>query len=245
MAASEAQPLSRDSVVVGLPKMSKTEAISLVGEMLVEAGHVDPAYVVSMLTREETVSTFLGNGVAMPHGTFEGKESVRSTGLMVAQCPDGIEWGEGTAHLIIGLAAVGDDHIHLLAHIADVLQDEILAQKLWTTDDAELLYSTLSPPNSNEDEPSPIRGELVIGSGTGLHARPASLIVELAKGFEGEVLIDKEGRSAKANSILGLLSLGAVAGDEVTVTVSGGDHDDGVAVVNEVERILTTPESEL
>ena len=115
--------LAREAVITGLPSVSKTEAIRYVGSLLVERGHVTEGYVDAMLQREETVSTFLGNGVAMPHGTFESRDWVHSTGIVVAQYPDGVDWGVGTAHLVIGLGAVGDDHVAVLSHIADVLQD--------------------------------------------------------------------------------------------------------------------------
>ena len=66
--------LAREAVITGLPSVSKAEAIRYVGSLLVERGHVTDGYVDAMLEREETVSTFLGNGVAMPHGTFESRD---------------------------------------------------------------------------------------------------------------------------------------------------------------------------
>jgi phosphocarrier protein FPr len=193
-----------------------------------------------MLAREENVPTFLGNGVAMPHGTFESKEAILRTGIVVAQYPDGIDWaGYGTANLVIGLAAAGEEHVQILSHIAEVLQDEDLAEKLGSTTDASMLHATLNAPAASDDE---LTADVTIGSEAGLHARPATLIVEFAKGFDGEILISKDGRDAKANSIMSLLSLGAVSNDVVTVSVTGDDAEAGMA---EVTRILTTPEAEL
>ena len=244
--------LAREAVISGLPSVSKTEAITYVGSLLVERGHVTDGYVDAMLEREETVSTFLGNGVAMPHGTFESRDWVHSTGIVVAQYPDGIDWGVGTAHLVIGLGAVGDDHVAVLSHIAEVLQDEEVAEELWTTDNADHLYSVLSAGADGEgseeaasEATGPVDRTITISGEGGLHARPASLIVEFAKAYDGKITISKGEKTAKGTSIMGLLSLGAVASDVVEVSVEGADAAATTEAANEVERILTTPESEL
>lgn len=236
------QLLAREAVVIGLPSVSMEEAIRFVGDMLVERGHATSDYVDGMLEREQKVSTFLGNGVAMPHGTFESKEAIQRTGIVVAQYPDGIDWGVGTANLVIGLAATGEEHVQILSHIAEVLQDEDLAAELGSTTDSAHLHATLNTPVDDDDEPEPLSAEITITGEAGLHARPASLIVEYAKAFDGEILISKDDRSAKANSIMSLLSLGAVSNDTVEIAVTG---DDGAAALAEITRILTTPEAEL
>ena len=237
------QLLAREAVVIGLPSVTMEEAITFVGNMLVERGHATSEYVDGMLEREQKVSTFLGNGVAMPHGTFESKEAIQRTGIVVAQYPEGIDWGVGTANLVIGLAATGEEHVQILSHIAEVLQDEDLAAELGSTTDSAHLHATLNTPvDDDDDEDTSVSAEVTITSEAGLHARPASLIVEYAKGFDGEILISKDGRSAKANSIMSLLSLGAVSNDTVEIEVDG---ENGEAALAEITRILTTPEAEL
>ena len=238
------QFLARDAIFEDLPAMSKEEAIRYVGDALVARGHVGPSYVEAMLEREETVSTFLGNGVAMPHGTLESKEAVLSTGIVVAQCREGIDWGVGTAHLVIGLGATGDDHIHVLSHIADVLQDDELAEQLWTADGDQLYEALNTSADDDDEEPEPMTTEITICEGAGLHARPASLIVELAKGFSGSIKITKD-KTARADSIMAVLSLGAVAGDTVSLEIEGDDDAESAAALAEITRILTTPEAEL
>lgn len=232
---------------LGLPSCTKEEAVRFVGELLVERGHVDANYVDGMLEREATVSTYLGNGVSMPHGTFESRDAVHSTGIALAQYPDGIDWGMGTAHLIIGLAATGDDHVLILSKIAEVLQDEEVAESLWTCEDAEFIAQTfaITAEDEDDDESGETDREVTISGEGGLHARPASLIVDFAKTFEGTILIEKDGKSAKATSIMGLLALGATAGDVVQLSASDASNADAEAALDEVERILTTPESEL
>jgi len=242
MTATQEITLSREAMIIGLPSVEKAEAIQYVGNLLAENGHVDASYVDAMLEREETVSTYLGNGVAMPHGTFESRDVVHSTGIVVAQYPDGIDWGVGTAHLVIGLAALGDDHVQVLSHIAEALQDEDVAEQLWTTTDTEFLYQVLT--SSGEDE-GPIERSVTISGEGGLHARPASLIVEFAKSYDGKITIAKDGKTAKATSIMSVLALGAVANDVVDVHVEGDDAQAAEDAAAEIQRILTTPESEL
>lgn len=241
MSVMEKQLLTREAVVIGLPSVTQTEAIEFVGSMLAERGHIGEPYVAAMLEREETVSTFLGNGVAMPHGTFESRDEIKNTGIVVAQYPDGVDWGVGTAHLVIGLAAVGDDHVAILSHMAEVLQDEAVAEELWTTTDHDRLFTVLTTIESDEDSSAVTRSVVISGEG-GLHARPASFVVEFAKSFDGTITIAKDGKVAKATSIMSVLSLGAVANDEVEIVVEG---DDAEAAAAELERILTTPEGEL
>ena len=108
----------------------RTEAVRQAGELLVVAGAVDPAYVDSMLAREDSISTYMGEGVAIPHGTNEGKQAVLSDALTVVRYPDGVDWGNGTAHVVIGIAAVGEGHLPVLAALADVLTDPDRAARL-------------------------------------------------------------------------------------------------------------------
>ena len=136
--------LARDSVYIAKSAASQDEAIEFVGHKLVDLGLVDEPYVPAMKKREESFSTYLGNGVALPHGTFDAKSSVHGTGIVVAQYPDGVAWGDETAHLVIGLAATGEDHVNVLAQLAEVLMDEELCEKLWVTDDADEIYEALS-----------------------------------------------------------------------------------------------------
>lgn len=136
--------LPRESVVLGLPACEMAEAIEFVGGMLVERGVVNPPYIQGMKDREETISTYLGNGVALPHGTLATKDEINGTGIVVAQYPEGIAWGDGVARLVIGLAAIGEDHMEVLSQLAEVLQDEELSEKLATTDDAEFVFETLN-----------------------------------------------------------------------------------------------------
>ena len=136
--------LARTDVVLGCKADSMDQAIEHVGSLLVSRGSVTPPYVDGMKHRERVVSTYLGNGVALPHGVNESKDFIRSTGIVVGQYPEGVDWGPGTAYLVVGLAAIGDDHVRVLSQLAEILQDEELCEQLAQTDDADFVYGQLS-----------------------------------------------------------------------------------------------------
>lgn len=232
------KPLGRDAIFLGRTESTMEEAIEFVGGQLVARDVVDESYIAGMKKREESVLTYLGNGVALPHGTYESKDAIRGTAIVVAQYPSGLDWGGNEVHLVIGLAAVGDEHVQVLSQIAEVLQDEDICHQLWTTDDADFVFEVLAG-DGPDDETSV---EVTILNPAGLHARPAALIVELAKGFESAVTILKNGKSANAKSIMSLLALGAVTGDVVTVSAAGSDS---ARAVEAVTRIMVASEEEL
>ena len=104
---------------------SQEEAIRRAGKLLVENGHVEERYIDSMFEREKSVSTFMGNAVAIPHGTGESKQWVTRSGLSVITVPEGVEYGDGNvAKLVIGIAGKGDEHLEILSRIATVCEDE-------------------------------------------------------------------------------------------------------------------------
>src|SRR5690606_17115435 len=103
----------------------KEEAIRYTGDILVDNGYVEASYVEKMLEREELTSTYMGNFVAIPHGTEDAKEQVKDSGLSVVTVPDGVDFGDGnTVKILIGIAGKGDEHLEILSKIALVLSEE-------------------------------------------------------------------------------------------------------------------------
>lgn len=128
--------LSHDNIFLGLKTTSKEEAIKFAGSQLVKLNHVTSEYVTGMLEREKLVSTYLGESIAVPHGTIETKEFVQSTGIVFCQYPDGIQWGDSlddVAKLVVGIAAQGDEHIHVISALTNALDDENVIESLKTT----------------------------------------------------------------------------------------------------------------
>ena len=138
--------LTKENVLVGLPSVTKEEAIKRAGELLVKGGYVDTPYIEGMLNREKDITTYIGKGIAIPHGENAVKDSVRESGIVVLQYPEGIAFGDDKAYLIIGIAGKGNDHLAILANLAttmDEYTDEAL-QKLYTTNDPNALYEVFT-----------------------------------------------------------------------------------------------------
>ena len=131
------------NILTGLPSESKEEAILRAGHLLEAAGYVDPGYAESMLEREKIVTTYIGMGLAIPHGTSETKALVRNSGIVVLQYPDGVDFGEEKARLVIGIAGVGDAHLDILAKISSSLDDEEVLERLSVTSDPEDIFKVL------------------------------------------------------------------------------------------------------
>ena len=137
--------LTPNLVQLGSAATTKSEAIRQAGELLVRAGCVEPGYIAGMHAREQTMSTYLGSGVAIPHGTYDDLSLVRRTAISVLQIPAGVEWEPGElAYLVVGIAAVGDEHIDVLARIGEVVEDEALTRSLFATTDPEAVIECLS-----------------------------------------------------------------------------------------------------
>lgn len=132
--------LTKDKVKLNVKAKDKFEAIRMAGELLVQAGHVPQAYVDKMLEREQVSSTYLGAGLAMPHGTNDSKPLIQSTGMSVLVVPDGVDFGGETAYLVIGLAAVGDEHMEVLSSVAVLVsEDEDMQRILASKSEEELI----------------------------------------------------------------------------------------------------------
>ncbi len=147
-----AAPLLTPALVrLGARAASKEDAIRQAGELLVGAGAAAPGYVAGMLARERTMSTYLGSGVAIPHGTFDELGLVLRTGLSVLQVPEGVDWGEGErAFLIIGIAAQGDEQVEVLQRLAEVVEDEALTRSLIQAADPAAVVECLTRPPAAE-----------------------------------------------------------------------------------------------
>ena len=132
-----------------LDTVTKEEAIKMAGELLYKSGYVGKEYINGMLAREQDVSTYMGRGIAIPHGENAVKDTVKKSGIVVLQFPNGVEFGTGKAKLVVGIAGKGDEHLAILANIAialDEYTDEQL-EELFVTKDKEALYNLFTKSN--------------------------------------------------------------------------------------------------
>lgn len=141
---AKADVINKEGIRLNLSPVSKEDAIRAAGELLVAQGCVEPAYVEAMLDRERLTTTYMGMGLAIPHGTTQAKETVKKTGIVFTQYPDGVDFGDEKAQLVIGIAGIGDEHLDLLAKIADALEDEEVLEKMKTTNDVDWILEKLS-----------------------------------------------------------------------------------------------------
>lgn len=142
-AAPDGAILQPGNIRIGLPAEPKEEAIRRAGELLVAGGYARPEYVDAMLRREKLATTCLGMGLAIPHGTSDAKERVLRSGIVILQYPDGVDFDGEKAHLIVGIAGVGDEHLEILARLSASFEDEELLQRLMTATDPQVIYDAL------------------------------------------------------------------------------------------------------
>lgn len=138
--------LKPEQIFLGLEANDKFEAIRFAGEQLVKAGFVQPSYVDAMFEREKLVSTYLGEGVAVPHGTIEAKDAVLKTGVVVCQYPAGVRFTDdedGVAKLVIGIAARNNEHIQVVSAITNALDSEEAIALLTSTNDVNKVLELL------------------------------------------------------------------------------------------------------
>ncbi|MFC0215088.1 PTS sugar transporter subunit IIA [Paenibacillus chartarius] len=130
--------LSVNKVKLNAKAEDKFEAIRLAGKLLVDAGHAAPEYIEKMIERENTLSTYMGGGLAIPHGTQDSKGLIKSTGLSIVQLPEGVDFGDGEkAQLVIGIAALGDEHMEILTNVAMICSEEENMERIVKAESAE------------------------------------------------------------------------------------------------------------
>ena len=123
----------------------RDDAIRRCGETLVEIGAVDPTYVEAMLARERSISTYVGEGAAIPHGTLAGKDAVHHDALAVLRFPEGVDWDGNPVVVCVAIAARGDGHTEILSELAQILLDPDRARALREATSPDDVLDLLSP----------------------------------------------------------------------------------------------------
>ena len=145
--------VSQETVRLQASAHDKLDAIRQAGELLIQGGCVEPPYVNGMLAREQIMSTYLGNGVSIPHGQHDDLALIRRTGISVLQIPDGVEWEPGErAYLVIGIAATSNEHVGVLANLAEIIEDPAAAEQFARTTDPMLIIERLNRTHVDEVE---------------------------------------------------------------------------------------------
>ena len=227
--------LTRETIRLNAQARDKTEAIRIAGSLLVDSGNMQSGYIDSMLLREKVANTFLGNGIAIPHGLPKDRELILQTGISVTQFPAGVQWNQGeTVYLVVAIAARSDEHIELLANLTDVLDDPATVQRLAQTTDAADIIARLTAARNTEVGAGGTATEaedfakwvdVALTGAAGLHARPATAFVEIAKNFQAEVRVRHISKVANGKSLVSLLKLGADKQASIRIMARGIDED--------------------
>lgn len=123
--------LREENIQLHVDVHDKEAAIRHVGEILVNNGYITNNYINKMIKREEIATTYIGNQVAIPHGTEDSRDEVQQTGIAVITVPNGIDFGDNNiAKVIIGIAGKGDEHLEVLSNIAIVCSEEVNVQRI-------------------------------------------------------------------------------------------------------------------
>lgn len=239
----------------------KEAAIRAAGLVLVECGCIEPGYVESMLGREDQANTFLAYGIAIPHGQQKDRHLIRRTGVAVVQLSEPVEWQTGqVVRLVVGIAAKSDEHLAILSALTELLDDPAAADRLVATQDALEIVRAFAVksegPVARAVTPAVVLkdGKLIdvaIAGSAGLHARPATFFVEVAKRFSCEITVEHAGKSGNGKSMASLLKLGVAGGGAIRIFARGADADEALLALRDAiecglgEQEEGAPESDL
>jgi phosphoenolpyruvate-protein phosphotransferase len=244
--------LTSQNIQLHAQARTKEEAIRAAGRVLVDGGYIEAGYIDSMLGRELQANTYLGNGIAIPHGMGKDRELINRTGVSVVQFPGGVEWNPGqTVRIVVGIAAKSDEHLSILAALTDVLDDSTAAARLAETNDPAEIIRGLT--RDGTEAPAPTEAPLIGGQHVdvkivgkaGLHARPATVLVDVASRFKADIRVQHGTKMANAKAMASLLKLGVPAGDTIRIIATGTDAEAALAALKEaVESGLGEGEEE-
>ena len=225
--------LEEKDIKLNAEAIDKVNAIILTGTLLFENGYTEKSYIESMLKREEQANTYLGNGIAIPHGNIDDKEYIKKTGIVFLQFKKGIKWdNENTVYIVVGIAAKTDEHIGILANLTKIVQRGNIINLLMETDDVKVFIDKLSEATTDRNgeiainvEGFPISFAITVKGEHGLHARPATKLINHLKKYDGEIYIEHNGKFANAKNLVSILSLGVEKNSNIKVFVKGKDAE--------------------
>lgn len=136
--------INEKQILFGQKSVSKEEAIRTAGEVLFENGFIEAPYIESMLKKEESDITYIGNGIAIPHGLNEDKKYIKDSGISVIHYPDGIDYGQDQVYIVIGIAGDDSKHLEILQELAIKLSEESYVNKLIKADSLDVFLESFN-----------------------------------------------------------------------------------------------------
>jgi PTS system mannitol-specific IIA component len=140
--------VSRELIIASGSATTRDDAIREAGNLLLKADAVTGAYVDAMQEREKTVSTYMGNYLAIPHGTNEAKDAIAHSAVSLVRYENPIDWGGQDVRIVVGIAGINDEHLDILSKIAIIFSDEDEAQKMLDATTVDELYQLLENVNA-------------------------------------------------------------------------------------------------
>lgn len=223
--------LCEQDIFISHERVDKLTALQLVCEKLVAAGNTTPEYLQGMLAREAQISTYLGNGIAIPHGTPETRHAVLNTGVKVIVFQSGVDWGDNNvARMVTGIAARSNEHLDILRQLTRALSDEsvphALAMAATSADVLAILTGTGANSVPHKTVTEGEQATFIVRNAHGLHARPGAILVKLIKQFESHITIeniDNDAGPVDGKNLMKVVSLGAKTGHRLRFTAMGTD----------------------
>ncbi|EKG7198242.1 HPr family phosphocarrier protein, partial [Escherichia coli] len=222
----------------------KDDALMQVAKAMEDAKLISSDYLTGMRDREAQISTYLGNGIAIPHGTPQSRHAVLKTGVKVMVCPQGIDWGEGqTARLIVAIAAQDNEHLDILRRLTHVLSHDGVQEALEAASDAHDVLNILEgkiPDSHPQDKPEQIsqydaEGTFTLINAHGLHARPSALLVKTIKQWQSDIRLenlDTQSDVVDGKNLMKVVSLGAKQGHRLHVMAKGPDAHEAIKSIS-------------
>lgn len=221
--------------------LDKHQALTLIARQLSDSGLTTPDYELALWAREQQISTYLGNGIAIPHGTTEQQESVLNTGVKVVWFKHGVDWGEGnTAYVALGIAARTTEHLDILRQLTRVLSDDGVLLRIQSVTTAQELLAVLSPAEDAldcSDSVVPLQGHeavFMIANTHGLHARPGAVLVKQVKQFNSEITVtnlDAPSSVVNAKNLMKVIGLGVKKGHRLKFCAQGDDAEQALVAL--------------
>ncbi|MDO4776998.1 MAG: PTS sugar transporter subunit IIA [Cardiobacteriaceae bacterium] len=239
--------LTPELICLDRPPADKMAAIARAAELLTDAGCVEEPFRYGMIAREAMSNTYLGHGVALPHGVAQTERHIRENGMAVIRAPEGIPWGPNAekAELIIAVAAQHEEYLAALRHIASLLDQDDRLARLKNATQAQDIIDLLTLPCEKRDttgsSDTPHCQGIVYPHAPGLHLLPATRLSDLVRTLDGDVRVHAaDGRSANAGNASELIALGIVHGDAISISAS---HKAALeAVIEHICQESQTPE---
>ncbi len=231
---------------------TKNEAIISAAKTLIDENYIDEKYVASLLEREKISNTYLGNGVAIPHGMSADRNLIHAAGISIVQIPNGVEWISGEkAQLIFAISAKSDEHIEILKKITGLLRNKEKLNHLIHTNNPHDFLKIFELTNEfninikeinikNADFASSY--ELSLDYPNGLHARPASLWLETARKFHSDIQIRFINNIADCKNLVDLLNLGLRKNDKFTISAKGNDEEEALIALKKTIEFISLEE---